>query len=370
MFANCSEQEHNSHYRHCVFCHDELVCKMASDPEQLSTSLAATCFQDMLTMVEQEKVQRQVLLEGGVRRAEREAFELLPEEERQCSICNTICFISALAYVHQMDDQDIVCIHHFPDMTTNPGSLVLKYRYTLDELAAMLQGLKNRAESPNTWILRVTKALQAKDEDRVEFGTLKAMLEEAKEEEYPESEVLDVLQETIEDVEKHEEVAKQICNKRGGSGTVFNLTVEELKLFFSQLEALPAKVASEDSVRGLLDKVLVFQAEASHLLEEEDHVELEQVERLIEKGELLEIEMVEIDHLRARADQLAWCNEVAELLTKKVRTLCWLCMNVSVLSISGEQRQCSDLGKFWLATSTSPNGGSRSIQPCRPPHNS
>ena len=68
--------------------------------------------------------------------------------------------------------------------------------------------------------------------------------------------------------------------------------------------------------------MLVFQAEASHLLEEEDHVELEQVDRLLEKGELLEIEMVEIDHLRARADQLAWCNEVAELLTKKVRRLC------------------------------------------------
>ena len=152
---------------------------------------------------------------------------------------------------------------------------------------------------------------------------------------------------------------------------MFNLTVEELKLFFSQLEALPAKVASEDSVRGLLDKVLVFQAEASHLLEEEDHVELEQVEGLLEKGELLEIEMVEIDHLRARADQLAWCNEVAELLKKKVRTLCWLCMNVeAILPISGEQRQCSDLGKFWLTTSTSSDGGSRSLQPCRPSHKS
>ena len=255
-------------------------------------------------------------------------------------------------------------------MTTNPGSLVLKYRYTLDELAAMLQGLKNRAESPNAWILRVTKALQAKEEDRAELGTLKAMLEEAKEEGYPKSEVLEALQETIEDVEKHEEVAKQLCNKRGGSGTVFNLTVEELKLFFSQLEALPAKVASEDSVRRLLDNVLVFQAEASNLLED-DLVELEEVVRLLEKGELLEIEMVEIDHLRARADQLARCNEVAELLTKKVRKLCWLCFIVeAILPISGEQRQCSDFGKFWLTTPTSSNGGSRSLQPCRPPHKS
>ena len=155
------------------------------------------------------------------------------------------------------------------------------------------------------------------------------MLEEAKEEGYPESEVLEALQDTIDEVEKHEEVAKQLCNKRGGSGTVFNLTVEELKLFFSQLQALPAKVASEDNVRRLLDSVLVFQAEASNLLEDDHgHVELEQVEGLLEKGELLEIEMVEIDHLRARADQLAWCKQVAELLTNKVRRLYWLCVNV------------------------------------------
>ena len=41
----------------------------------------------MLTMVETEKKHRRALLEGGVKEAEREAFELLPEDERQCAIC-------------------------------------------------------------------------------------------------------------------------------------------------------------------------------------------------------------------------------------------------------------------------------------------
>merc|ERR1719300_375904 len=50
--------------RFCVFCHDELVCKMATHPESLTLQVAACCYQDMLTMVELEKKHRRALLEG------------------------------------------------------------------------------------------------------------------------------------------------------------------------------------------------------------------------------------------------------------------------------------------------------------------
>ena len=53
----------------------------------------------MLVMVEQEKNLRRDLLEGGVTEAEREAFELLPDDERQCAICKTTCFLSALTTI-------------------------------------------------------------------------------------------------------------------------------------------------------------------------------------------------------------------------------------------------------------------------------
>ena len=39
-------------------------------------------------------------LEAGVKEAEREAFELLPEEERQCAVCKTTCFMSALTIIN------------------------------------------------------------------------------------------------------------------------------------------------------------------------------------------------------------------------------------------------------------------------------
>ena len=49
--------------RQCVFSHEELVCKMAADPESLDLNLAAAIHQNMLSMVEVEKKQRRALLE-------------------------------------------------------------------------------------------------------------------------------------------------------------------------------------------------------------------------------------------------------------------------------------------------------------------
>ena len=49
--------------RQCVFSHEELICKMAADPDRLDVDLAAATHQDMLVMVETEKKLRRRLLE-------------------------------------------------------------------------------------------------------------------------------------------------------------------------------------------------------------------------------------------------------------------------------------------------------------------
>ena len=49
--------------RQCVFSHEELICKMAADPERLDVELAAATHQDMLQMVEEEKRLRKLILE-------------------------------------------------------------------------------------------------------------------------------------------------------------------------------------------------------------------------------------------------------------------------------------------------------------------
>lgn len=49
--------------RFCVFAHDELVCTMALEAENLNPEIANTCYSDMLAMVEAEKTLRKSLLE-------------------------------------------------------------------------------------------------------------------------------------------------------------------------------------------------------------------------------------------------------------------------------------------------------------------
>ena len=56
--------------------------------------VAIATYDDMLHMVDTERCLRKSLMERGTVEAEREAFELLPDDERQCDICKTTCFLS------------------------------------------------------------------------------------------------------------------------------------------------------------------------------------------------------------------------------------------------------------------------------------
>ena len=62
MGRQCIEHYRSLH-RQCVFSHEELVCKMAADPDSLDLSLAAATHNDLLCMVETEKKLRKKLLD-------------------------------------------------------------------------------------------------------------------------------------------------------------------------------------------------------------------------------------------------------------------------------------------------------------------
>ncbi|GCC17583.1 hypothetical protein chiPu_0022489, partial [Chiloscyllium punctatum] len=101
----------------------------------------------------------------GISEAEREAFELLPDDERQCDKCKTTCFLSALACYDC--PERLVCLYHIDDLCNCPPNRhYLRYRYTLDELPAMLHKLKIRAESFDTWGSKVKTALEMEGQEK------------------------------------------------------------------------------------------------------------------------------------------------------------------------------------------------------------
>ncbi|KAI1287401.1 Lysine-specific demethylase lid [Halotydeus destructor] len=132
-------------HRYPVFSHDELICKMGSDADKLGVQISAATYHDMLRMVDAERKKRLELLEWGVTQAEREAYELLPDDERQCEHCKTTCFLSAVTCV--CSKKKLVCIYHKDHLCKKcePSDHTLRYRYTLDELPLMLHRLKIRA---------------------------------------------------------------------------------------------------------------------------------------------------------------------------------------------------------------------------------
>ena len=105
------------------------ISKLTLFKNVFTFQVAAACYKDMLVMVEQEKQLRKDLLDGGVTEAEREAFELLPDDERQCAICKTTCFLSALTSIDNKENSEIVCLRHFKSMECDADKLILRYRY-------------------------------------------------------------------------------------------------------------------------------------------------------------------------------------------------------------------------------------------------
>lgn len=133
---------------------------MAADPECLDVGLAAMVCKELTLMTEEETRLRESVLQMGVLMSEEEVFELVPDDERQCSACRTTCFLSALTC--SCDPERLVCLYHPADLCSCPmQKKCLRYRYPLEDLPSLLYGVKVRAQSYDTWVSRVTEALSA-----------------------------------------------------------------------------------------------------------------------------------------------------------------------------------------------------------------
>ncbi|KAK3857439.1 hypothetical protein Pcinc_003821 [Petrolisthes cinctipes] len=312
--------------RYCVFSHNELVCKMASTPDELDLTVAAATYQDMLRMVDLEKKLRRSLLHWGVTNAEREAFELLPDDERQCDFCKTTCFLSAVTCSCTRDR--LVCLRHYKMLCEcSPENHTLRYRYTLDELPPLLQSLKVRAESFDHWAVKVKEALEAKPDDKLELSELRELVEEAEAQRFPESELLQTLIQAVTEAEKCATVAAHLATKkvrtrtRGSGEAKSRLTLEELKLFYEQIESLACVVREGDAVKELLTRVTTFQQEAIELLSQEAP-DSDVIAKMVDTGCSLDIDLPELPRLKHKLQQVEWLEEVEETLEGSVTVDC------------------------------------------------
>ncbi|OXB67270.1 hypothetical protein ASZ78_015911 [Callipepla squamata] len=301
--------------RYCVFSHDEMICKMASKADVLDVVVASTVQKDMAIMIDDEKVLREKVQKLGVTDAERVAFELFPDDERQCYKCKTTCFMSAVYC--PCKPGLLVCLYHVEDLCSCPTyKYKLGYRYTLEELYPMMNALKMRAESYNEWASNVNEALEAKVSNKRSLLSFKALIEESEMKKFPDNDLLRHLRLVTQDADKCASVAQQLLNGkrqtryRSGGGKCQNqLTVTELRLFVRQLYALPCVLSQTPLLKDLLDRVEAFQQQSQKLLSEEMPSAAE-LQELLDVSFDFDVDLPQLSELRVRLEQARWLEDV------------------------------------------------------------
>ncbi|XP_065554210.1 lysine-specific demethylase 5B isoform X2 [Lathamus discolor] len=301
--------------RYCVFSHDEMICKMASKADVLDVVVASTVQKDMAIMIEDEKRLREKVDKLGVTDSERVAFELFPDDERQCLKCKTTCFMSAVYC--PCKPGLLVCLYHVEDLCSCPAyKYKLGYRYTLEELYPMMNALKMRAESYNEWASNVNEALEAKINNKKSLISFKALIEESEMKKFPDSDLLRHLRLVTQDADKCASVAQQLLNGkrqtryRSGGGKCQNqLTVNELRLFVRQLYALPCVLSQTPLLKDLLDRVEAFQQQSQKLLSEEMPSAAD-LQELLDVSFDFDVDLPQLAELRVRLEQARWLEDV------------------------------------------------------------
>lgn len=317
-----------AHYRrlqrYCVFSHEELVCKMAADPESLDVELAAAVVRELSEMIEEESRLRAAVQETGVVSSEQEVFELLPDDERQCWKCKTTCFLSALTC--SCSPQRLVCLHHATELCSCAASnKCLRFRYDQEEFPAMLHGVKSRAQSYDTWARRITEALAADSKSKKDLIELKVLLEDAEDRKYPENALLRSLRDTVKEAETCSSVAQLLLSHKQRhrrehpeSKACSKLTVEELKVFVEQLYRLPCVISQARHVKELLESVQHFHERAQAALADSTP-DSGKLQALLELGSGLELELPELPRLKQELQQARWLDEVRLTLAEPQR---------------------------------------------------
>ncbi|XP_037629270.1 lysine-specific demethylase 5C isoform X1 [Sebastes umbrosus] len=301
--------------RYCVFSHEELTCKMAASPEKLDLNLAAATHREMFIIVQEERKLRKSLMERGITEAEREAFELLPDDERQCDKCKTTCFLSALACSNC--PESLVCLYHTQDLCNCPTEkLYLRYRYTLDELLAMLHRLKVRSESFDSWANRVKEALEQEEGNKIGIDDLETLKIEAAEKKFPDNELLRKLNTVLKDIVRCQKTSTELLSNSKSSES--KMTLAELKSLVETMQNLPCVITQLEEVQAVLRTVEDFQSRAQLLANDKDWRRDSsppvQLQTLLDQGSQLLVVVPECDLLQGLKEQGHWLADVRRTL--------------------------------------------------------
>ncbi|CAF0929992.1 unnamed protein product, partial [Didymodactylos carnosus] len=171
LMGRCAIDHYKEVKRYSVFCHDELVCKLASECQYLDPAIGDATKFELESIVKHEKNGRKSAHDQGAANGDRVCFELMPDDERQCDYCKTTCFLSAVSC--SCKPNVLVCVNHVDQLCTcSPPSYCLWFRYTCEEMSDMLQALSERLDLCQKWKLLVNRLISNDHSILVDYNEL------------------------------------------------------------------------------------------------------------------------------------------------------------------------------------------------------
>ncbi|CAL8093217.1 unnamed protein product [Calicophoron daubneyi] len=159
---NCIEHYALIH-RSPVFSHAELLCRFAQSEEPFNVEFLAVITKQLQNLLLTERTLRRHLARLGVRRTERLVFEDSDDEKRDCELCKTTLYLSALTC---KCSPTMVCLAHHQARTCCPREeQVMRYRYGLDELSEFIDKLQSQLDEYRRWKQRVDEILSMFSDD-------------------------------------------------------------------------------------------------------------------------------------------------------------------------------------------------------------
>ncbi|XP_074602386.1 lysine-specific demethylase 5A-like [Brevipalpus obovatus] len=303
------------------FSHEELISRVACEAEDLEIEIAKKVLDEFSTLVQLYEKMRANLEETYTLSKRKQAFELIPVDDRRCKICKTIVFISAFAC---KCPGRYVCIKHAEAICKDCDTSTLSFRYDDDDFNSLTNSLKERAEGFENWLSEVDQILYS-SKNKIPEHRLIELLLIASERGYPDDHPSHVdLKKLDEDTKQLVEIVKDLMDqqKKFDEENERRARAESTNVLCSLTSARIKRKMETEKENPCTSPSKAMRSASLKLLEIENDVANQKLllSELHSLFEILESHQVIVPHMDWLTDSLKRCNEVVDSV-EKIKTL-------------------------------------------------
>ncbi|KAF7321645.1 Jumonji superfamily protein [Mycena kentingensis (nom. inval.)] len=153
-FGRDCVQRYREHRKLPVFSHDELLITITQQSQSIKTAMWVLA--SLQEMTDRELRDRQAARGQNIKEVLEE--EDRPEDQYQCTVCKAFCYLSQITCSCKTT---VTCVEHANLLCERPinDHVVLRKRFSDEELAEILNQVATRAKTPSGWQAKLGKVL-------------------------------------------------------------------------------------------------------------------------------------------------------------------------------------------------------------------